>query len=165
VFKIRRFEGRIRVSKHVGPHNSTRVELLNHQTSKNSVMSFWMKISLWLFKIRGFEGGIGIPKRGGPLNSTGAGLLNHQTSKNSPISFWTKNSFLVYELREFEGGIGVSKCRGPLNSTEQQGCHKGQFWKKITVRTSFSSERPPASAITPQMRFYLRTGFYRPPTW
>jgi hypothetical protein len=41
--------------------------LLNHQTSKNSVMSFWMKISLWVFKIQGFEGGIGVPKHGGPL--------------------------------------------------------------------------------------------------
>jgi hypothetical protein len=58
--------------------------LLNHQTSKNSIMSFWMKISLWVFKIRGFEGGIGVPKRGGPLNSTGVGLLNQQKSKNSP---------------------------------------------------------------------------------
>jgi hypothetical protein len=65
--------------------------LLNHQTSKNGINSFWMKISLWVFKIRGFEGGIGIPKHGGSLNSTGAGLLNHQTSKNTPMSFWTKN--------------------------------------------------------------------------
>jgi hypothetical protein len=32
--------------------------LLNHQTSKNSINSIWMKISLWVFKIRGFEGGI-----------------------------------------------------------------------------------------------------------
>jgi hypothetical protein len=79
-FKIRGFEGGIRVPKLGGPRNSTRVELLNHQTSKNSPMSFWMKISLWVFKIRGFEGGIRVPKRGGPLNCTRAGLLNHQTS-------------------------------------------------------------------------------------
>jgi hypothetical protein len=58
VFKIRGFEGGIRVPKHGGPRNSTRVELLNHQTSKNSVMSFWMNFFLCLFKIRGFEGGI-----------------------------------------------------------------------------------------------------------
>jgi hypothetical protein len=31
--------------------------LLNHQTSKNSINSFWMKISLWVFKIRRFKGG------------------------------------------------------------------------------------------------------------
>jgi hypothetical protein len=54
--------------------------LLNHQTSKISINSIWMNISLWVFKIRGFEGGIGVPKCGEPVNSTGAGLLNHQTS-------------------------------------------------------------------------------------
>jgi hypothetical protein len=43
---------------HGGPLNSIRMGLLNHQTSKYSVMSFSMKISLWVFKIRGFEGGI-----------------------------------------------------------------------------------------------------------
>jgi hypothetical protein len=93
VFKIRGFEAGIRVPKHGGPLNSTKAGLLNHQTSKNSINSFWMEICLWVFKIRGFEGGIGVPKRGGPLNSTEAGLLNHQTSMNSPILFWTKNSF------------------------------------------------------------------------
>jgi hypothetical protein len=72
------------------------VELLNHQTSKNSVMSFWMKISLWVFKIQGFEGGIGVPKPGGPLNSIGAGLLNHQTSKISINSIWMKISLWVF---------------------------------------------------------------------
>jgi hypothetical protein len=96
--KIRGFEGGIGVPKHGGPLNSTGAGLLNHQTSKISINSIWMKISLWVFKIRGFEGGIRVPKRGGPFNSIGAGLLNHQTSKNSPISFWTKNSFYVYEL-------------------------------------------------------------------
>jgi hypothetical protein len=70
--------------KRGGPLNSNGARLLNHQTSKNSLNSFWRKISLWVFWIRGFEDGIGIPKRGGPLNSIGAGLLNQQTSKNSP---------------------------------------------------------------------------------
>jgi hypothetical protein len=67
VFKIRRFEGGIRVPKHGGPLNSTRAGLLNHQTSKISINSIWMKITLWVFKIRGFEGGIRAPKRGDPL--------------------------------------------------------------------------------------------------
>jgi hypothetical protein len=49
MFKIRGFDGGIQVPKLGGPRNSTRMELLNHQTSKNSVMSFWMKISLWVF--------------------------------------------------------------------------------------------------------------------
>jgi hypothetical protein len=48
------------------PLNSTRAGLLNHQTSKISINSIYMKISLWVFKIQGFEGGIGVPKRGNP---------------------------------------------------------------------------------------------------
>jgi hypothetical protein len=48
-----------------GPLNSTRAGLLNHQTSKISVNSFWMKISLCVFKIRGFEGGIRVSKAWG----------------------------------------------------------------------------------------------------
>jgi hypothetical protein len=63
--KIRGFEGGIQVPKHGGPLNSTRVGLLNHQTSKNSTNSFWMKICLWVFKIRGFEGGIRVSKAWG----------------------------------------------------------------------------------------------------
>jgi hypothetical protein len=46
VFKIRGFEGGIGVLKHGGLLYSTRAGLLNHQTSKNSAMPFWMKISL-----------------------------------------------------------------------------------------------------------------------
>jgi hypothetical protein len=58
VFQIRGFEGGIGVPKHWGPLNSTGVGLLNHQTSKISIISIWMKISLWVFKIQVFEGGI-----------------------------------------------------------------------------------------------------------
>jgi hypothetical protein len=83
VFKIRGLEGGIGVPKHGGPLNSTMAGLLNHQTSKNSINSFWMKICLWVFKFKGLKVEFGFPKRGGPLNSTGAGLLNHQTSKSS----------------------------------------------------------------------------------
>jgi hypothetical protein len=68
--------------------------MLNHQTSKISTNSIWMKISLWVFKIGGFEGGIGVPKHGGPLNSTGTGLLNHQTSKISINSNVDENFFV-----------------------------------------------------------------------
>jgi hypothetical protein len=77
VFKIRGFEGGIGVPKHGGPLNSTGAGLLNHQTSKNSINSFWMKNSMSVFKIRGFEGGIRVPKHGEPLNSIKAGLVNH----------------------------------------------------------------------------------------
>jgi hypothetical protein len=65
VFKIRGFEGGIRVPKHGGPLNSSRAGLLNHQTSKNSINSFWMKICLWVFRIQGFVGGIRVSKAWG----------------------------------------------------------------------------------------------------
>jgi hypothetical protein len=78
VFKIQGFEGGIGIPKHGEPLNSIGAGLLNHQTSKISINSIWIKISLWVFKIRGFEGGIGVSKRWGPLNSTRTGLLNHK---------------------------------------------------------------------------------------
>jgi hypothetical protein len=51
VFEIRGFEGGIGVPKCGGPFNSTRAALLNHQTSKTSINSIWMKYFLWVFKI------------------------------------------------------------------------------------------------------------------
>jgi hypothetical protein len=92
VFKIRGFEGGIGVPKCRGSFNSTGAGLLNHQTSKISINTIWMKISLWVFKIRGFEGGNGVPKHGGPRNSSRVELLNHQTSINSIMLFWMKIS-------------------------------------------------------------------------
>jgi hypothetical protein len=94
VFKIRGFEGGIGIPKRGGPLNSTRAGLLNHQTSKNSPISFWTKNSFLVYEFLEFEGGIGVPKRGGPLNSTGAGLLNHQTSKISINSNLDENLFV-----------------------------------------------------------------------
>jgi hypothetical protein len=90
---------------------------MNHQTSKISINSIWMKISLWVFKIWEFESGIGVLKRRGPLNSTGAGLLNHQTSKISINSIWMKISLWVFKIWWFEGGSGVFKWMESLNST------------------------------------------------
>jgi hypothetical protein len=65
VFKIRGLEGGIRFPKRGGPLNSTGAGLLNHQTSKISINSIWMKYCLWVFKIRGFEGGIRVSKAWG----------------------------------------------------------------------------------------------------
>jgi hypothetical protein len=75
VFKIRGFEGGIRVPKRGGPLNSTRAGLLNHQTSKNSPISFWTKNSFLVYELREFEGGIVVPKRGDPLIPPGCGCL------------------------------------------------------------------------------------------
>jgi hypothetical protein len=73
--------------------------------------------------------------------------------------------------RNANNRIGALHLPEPKECTSRQGCHKGRLWRKITVRTSFSSgrprtssERPPASAFTPRTRFYPRTGFYHPPT-
>jgi hypothetical protein len=46
MFKIRGFEGGIGVPNHRGPLNSTGAGFVDHRTSKNSINSFWMKISL-----------------------------------------------------------------------------------------------------------------------
>jgi hypothetical protein len=86
------------VPKHGGPLNSTRVGLLNNQSSKISIDSFWMKICLWVFKIRGFEGVFCVSKHGGPLNSTRAGLLHHQTSKINIDSFWMEICLWVLRI-------------------------------------------------------------------
>jgi hypothetical protein len=89
-------------------------QLSNHQTSKNSVMSFWMKISLWVFKIRRFEGGIRVPKHGGPCNSTRVKLLNHQTSKNSVMSFWKKFLCGCLKFKGLKVELGFSSMEDPL---------------------------------------------------
>jgi hypothetical protein len=47
VFEIQGFEGGIGVPKRERPLNSTGAGLLNHHTSKISINSIWMKISLW----------------------------------------------------------------------------------------------------------------------
>jgi hypothetical protein len=86
-FLIRGFEWGIGISKHGGPLKSTGAGLLNHETSKTSLISLLIKKFVWVFKIRGFECGIGVFKQGGPLNSTGAGMLNHQTSRICRILF------------------------------------------------------------------------------
>jgi hypothetical protein len=100
VFEIRGFEGGIGFPKRGGPLNSTGAGLLNQQTSKISINSIWMKISLLVFKIRGFEGRIRVPKHVGPRNSTRVGLLNHRTSKFSLFFLVNQNQLMrVLNLR------------------------------------------------------------------
>jgi hypothetical protein len=109
VFKIRGFEGGVRVPKHGGSLNSTRTGLLNHQTSKISINSIWMKISLWVFKIRGFEGRIRVPKHVGPRNSTRAGLLNRKPSKFSLFCLMNQNLLMrVLNLRFRRGNWALN---------------------------------------------------------
>jgi hypothetical protein len=96
VLKIRGFKGGIGVPKLRVSLNSTGAGLLNHQTSKNSPISFFTKNSFLVYELREFEGGIGVPKRRGSLNSTGVWLFNHQTSKISLNLFWKNISLWVF---------------------------------------------------------------------
>jgi hypothetical protein len=73
VFKIRGFEGGIRVPKHGGPHNSTRVGLLNHQTSRNSPISFWTRILFWCMNFESLKVELGFPSMGDLLIPSGRG--------------------------------------------------------------------------------------------
>jgi hypothetical protein len=67
VFKIRGFEGKIGVPKHGGPLNSTGAGLLNHQTSKISLNSIWMKLFCGCLKLEGLNGELGFISAGDPL--------------------------------------------------------------------------------------------------
>jgi hypothetical protein len=67
VFKFRGFEGGIGDPKHGGPLNSTRAGSLNHQTSKNSINSFWMKVFCGCLKFEGLKVELGFPSMGDPL--------------------------------------------------------------------------------------------------
>jgi hypothetical protein len=73
VFKIRGFEGGVGVPKHGGPLNSTRAGLLNHQTSKICINSFWMKICLWVFKFEGLKVELRFPSMEDPVIPLGWG--------------------------------------------------------------------------------------------
>jgi hypothetical protein len=73
VFKIRGFEGGIGVSKHGGPRNSSRVELLINQTSKISIMFFWLKILCGCLDFEGLKVELGFKNVGDPLIPLGWG--------------------------------------------------------------------------------------------
>jgi hypothetical protein len=66
VFKIGGFEGGIRVPKRGGPLNSTGAGLLNHQTSKISINSIWMKFFCRCLKFEGLKVELGFPSVGDP---------------------------------------------------------------------------------------------------
>jgi hypothetical protein len=109
VFKIRGFEGGIGVPKRGGPLNSTRAGLLNHQTSKTSVKSFWMKICLWVYKIRGFEGGIGPPTHEGPQYSTVAPVSNHQASNFNHSNSRSQYFWWVFRIQALKVELDLQR--------------------------------------------------------
>jgi hypothetical protein len=73
VFKVRGFEGGIGVPKPGGPLNSTGAGLLNHQTSKISTNSIWMKISLLVVQFEGLKVEFGFPSMVDPVIPPGWG--------------------------------------------------------------------------------------------
>jgi hypothetical protein len=73
VFKIQGFEGGIGVPKRGEPLNSTRAGLLNHQTSKISINSIWMKFIYGCLKFEGLKVEFGFSSMGDPLIPLGRG--------------------------------------------------------------------------------------------
>jgi hypothetical protein len=90
VFKIRGFEGGIRVPMHGGPRNSTRVGLLNHQTSKFSLF-FLMNQNLLMrvLNLR-FRRGNWAPNVWGTLELPSALISNHRISIFSLFAYRVK---------------------------------------------------------------------------
>jgi hypothetical protein len=73
VFKIRGFEGGIGVLKRGGPLNFTGARLLNHQTSKISINSIWMKFLCGCLKFEDLKVEFGFPSMRDPLIPPGWG--------------------------------------------------------------------------------------------
>jgi hypothetical protein len=80
VFEIRGFEGRIRVPKRWGPRNSTRVWLLNHQTSKFSLFCLMNQNRLMRVLNLRFRRGNWALNVWGTLELPGSLISNHQIS-------------------------------------------------------------------------------------
>jgi hypothetical protein len=73
VFKIRGFEGGIRVPKQGGSLKSTGAELSNHQIPKISINSIWMNLFCGCLKFEGLMVEFGFPSKEDPLIPPGPG--------------------------------------------------------------------------------------------
>jgi hypothetical protein len=73
MFKIRGLEGGIGVPKRGRPLNFTKAGLLNHQLSKISINSIWMKFFCGCLKFEGLKVEFGFPSMGDPLIPPGRG--------------------------------------------------------------------------------------------
>jgi hypothetical protein len=98
VFKIRGFEGRIRVPKHGVPRNSTRMGLLNHQTSKFSLFCL-MNQNLWMrvLNLR-FRRGNWAAIVWGILEFPGALISNHKISIFSLFAYRVKVCWWMFAI-------------------------------------------------------------------
>jgi hypothetical protein len=117
VFKIRGFEGRIRVPKHEASRNSTGVGFLNHQTSKFSLFCL-MNQSLWIrvLNLR-FRRGNWAANVWGTLELPSALISNHEVSIFSLFAYRVKICWWLFAIWGFKGGIGPPTFWGPQNFT------------------------------------------------
>jgi hypothetical protein len=117
VFKIRGFEGGIRVPKHGVPRNSTRVGLLNHQTSKFSLF-YLMNQNLWVrvLNLR-FRRENRAANVWGILEYLGALISNHKITIFSLFAYRVKICWWMFAIRGFKGGIGPPTFWGLQNFT------------------------------------------------
>jgi hypothetical protein len=98
VFKIRGFEGRIWVPKHGGPRNSAKVGLLNHQTSKFSLVCLMnQNILMCILNLR-FRWGIWAMNVWGTLELPGALISNYQISIFSLFSYRVKICWWMFAI-------------------------------------------------------------------
>jgi hypothetical protein len=117
VFKIRGFEGRIRVPKHGGPRNSTRAGLLNHQTSKFSLFCLMnQNLLMHVLNLRFRRGNWALNVRG-TLELPGALISNHRISIFSLFAYRVKSYWWVFAIWGFEGRIEPPTFSGPQNFT------------------------------------------------
>jgi hypothetical protein len=115
VFKIRGFEGRIRVPKHGGPRTSTRVGLLNHRTSKFSLFCLMnQNLLMYVLNLR-FVRGNWAPNMWGTLELPGALISNHQIVIFSLFAYRVKICWWMFAISGFKGGIGPPTFWGPQN--------------------------------------------------
>jgi hypothetical protein len=117
VFKIRGFECRIRVPKHGGARNSTKVGLLNHQTSKFSLFclmnqNLLMRVMYLRFSRRNWA-----PNVWGTLELPSALISNHRSSIFSLFAYRVKICWWMFVIWGFKGGIGPPTFWGPQNFT------------------------------------------------
>jgi hypothetical protein len=98
VFKIRGFEGRIRVPKHGVSRNSTRAGFLNHQTSKFSLFCL-MNQNLWMHVLNlRFRRGNWAVNVWGILEFPDALISNHKISIFSLFAYRVKICWWMFAI-------------------------------------------------------------------
>jgi hypothetical protein len=113
VFKIQGFEGGIVVPKHGVPRNSTRVGLLNHQTSKFSLFCL-MNQNLWMHVLNlRFSRGNWAANVWGTLELPGALISYHKISIFSLLLIESKSVGGCLQLEDLKDELGPQRFGDP----------------------------------------------------